>query len=698
MSDGKPRTVLTGHNVVEIKTDGGNFKCLMPGCGWVSLTQGGVAQHMTRSSHWPPGEKEKHDLEVHRRKAVNTRPESTRKKLVAAGKRPRVSPNMKNKLVKMIDSGYSVRAAAEQLGISYRTALRKKKEAFADPGRPVPPLSYPPKPYDELSAEAKKRLENFGEFRRYYFNRESPPWGVEAAHQMLELYYSEVEEYVVINLPPGAGKTTLFTHDFVVWVVCRERSMGREPRIQLGARAGGMAVRYVGRVRHSLTFNARLIHDFGRFKAEDVNSPWSREELLVEPLEWDRLVEKEPTVSASSQEMGFQGGRFSIAIWDDLVDKYNSRTIDARQALIDIFETEAESRLEPGGLFMLQGSRYGPADLYSNRLALVDIEEADDDGEPKKLYRHITYQAHYDELCNGREHTGPYPGGCLLDPTRLPWRKLRRAQATNESRYRLIYQQEDVDPAGFLADPKWFIGGRDGKGWEAPGCLEHELLFGQNPREGQRPLISAITADPGPSRYWGIMHFLHYEDGKTYIYRGVRRPMTAPELLYQEQGGQFTGILEDWWQASKDRGLQPTYVIVEVNAAQKFLLQYPFVRTWSQSRGVVIVPHTTTINKTDPELGIQTLGPIYREGRLRFPYAGFEEKTFADQFAREACSWPEGASDDLPQAHWFFAFHLPRLQIAEMQSDFIDDNLPKWATVTAPKWARERLTSAGKLP
>jgi len=74
--------------------------------------------------------------------------------------------------------------------------------------------------------------------------------------------------------------------------------------------------------------------------------------------------DKERTVSAYGMDGGFLGGRYDLVIWDDLVDKRSMRTAEARETLINMWETEAETRLEPGGLLILQGQRMRSDDLY----------------------------------------------------------------------------------------------------------------------------------------------------------------------------------------------------------------------------------------------------------------------------------------------------------------------------------------------
>ena len=108
-----------------------------------------------------------------------------------------------------------------------------------------------------LSEQAYKALEDFAFFRRRYFGRESTPWQVRAAYDCLRAVETDEREYVVINCPPGSGKSTLFTCDIVTWLIVRDRSI----RIQIGSHTERQARMYVNRVKRALEREAPLRAD-----------------------------------------------------------------------------------------------------------------------------------------------------------------------------------------------------------------------------------------------------------------------------------------------------------------------------------------------------------------------------------------------------------------------------------------------------
>ena len=99
-----------------------------------------------------------------------------------------------------------------------------------------------------------------------------------------------------------------------------------------------------------------------------------------------------------------------------------------------------------------------------------------------------------------------------------------------------------------------------------------------------------------------------------------REPMEAPDFLdWHHASQEFSGLLEDWWWWSHEQKRPITHVIVEQNAAQRFLLQYDHVQRWRSERSVQIIPHSTNRNKSDADYGVQTIAPHYFFGRVRLP-------------------------------------------------------------------------------
>lgn len=630
----------------------------------------------------------------------------------------RVPPTVRKKIWKLFLDGFSYAAIAKTVGYDHRQVAAICKGYQSSDGsqwavarevedQPSPRL------HRELGPEALRALEDFGYFRARYFGRRSTPWQEDAAHRVQGLLATPEKEFAVVNVAPASGKSTLFTHDVPAWLACRSRRI----RGLIGSRTFRQARWYTGRLRRTferyevlppddeevaagraLVPQASLVGDFGRFRpltrfGTDV---WRADEFVIAQPGDILISEKEASFAAYGLDSGYLGGRFPFVIWDDLVDRKNIRNAEVLQQLIEQYEDVAETRLNMGGLLLLQGQRLGANDLYRHaldqRAGFIDDDE--DDGEdlrPDK-YHHIVYKAHYEELCRGKEthhrdapayrppptpegevlrglfaYTPP-PSGCLLDPRRITWRELRQIRANRREKFEVLYQQEDVDPKAVLVPKIWVDGGTDPESGERfAGCWDDGRAAWELPRDLVAPTHVFATVDPSPTMFWSCQVWAwNAPTEQMFLLDLVRRKMDAPEFLdWNPQTGMFSGLAEEWQQRSRDAGLPITHWIVEANAAQRFLLQYEFVRQWQRTNRTIVVPHQTQRNKTDPEFGVQSIAPLWRHGLVRLPTG----KSLRGELARlsslalvdEVTRYPDGTSDDCVMAMWMGVYNLQRI-------------------------------------
>lgn len=611
------------------------------------------------------------------------------------------SPRQFSKYRGLRRQGWSQKEAAGRAGISVATAQRFD----ADRSRSGPPrlsegggrfrtygdgdaaLSGPV-PLDQVCDEARRALSDFAYFQRRYFGRIATPWQAEAAEQMVGFLESPDKEHVVVNCPPGAGKSTLFTLDLPAYVTVRNRAI----RGQIGSKVESSARKYVQRLRRALErtkpilgeaeavakglaldAESTLAADFGSFKPEN-REMWAADAFVVAQHGGALIDEKEPTWSAFGMDSGFLGMRYDLIVWDDLVDKLVLRTVESRQNQQEWWDDVAEKRLDPSGLLVLQGQRMGADDLYRYALDKRVLLDDDPDSEPSvehpRKYHHIVFKAHYDDRCenqHGRD-AAYYPQGCLLDPRRLPWRELRSEQSNPRNNFAVIYQQEDTDPDSVLVDPIWVSGGTDPRtGENHPGCRDKDRDCGQLPEGLYGDLLSVATADPSPTKYWSVQWWIvRCSDGQAherYLMDHERRAMDAPTFLdWSNPTQSFTGLMEEWQRRSVDLGHPITHWIVEANAAQRFMLQYEHMRRWLATWRVDLIPHQTHRNKSDPDYGVQTMGGIYKWGLVRLPWYGRGRGFMASSIlVEEVTHWPAWRTDDTVMAQWFLEWHLPHL-------------------------------------
>jgi hypothetical protein len=548
----------------------------------------------------------------------------------------------------------------------------------------------PVRPRD-LPERAKRALSEFNYFQLVYLGRIGLPWQEQAAQEVVALLESEDKEYVVINAPPGSGKSSTFTYAIPLWLICRDRAI----RGLVGSATARLAARYTAQIRRALETTlpiladdedrlkgiavdaeATISEDFGRMKPVDHES-WTKDAFIVQQYDGASITNKEPTMTAVGRDQEFIGGRYDFCIWDDLVTSNRLRTIEMIEKDRDWWDTYAERRLEPGGLLILQGQRMGANDLYRYCLDMEVAEEDEDeaegeiplreaqDGTPRK-YHHIIYKAHYEEICTGlhKQSAEPYPKGCLLSPRRVTWREISGMLKNREDKYAQVYQQEDISPRDVLVDPAWINGYGN-----FIGCWDKERSRLEYPKNLASPSYSIVSVDPSPSRYWGITWWLYNEPSDQWFLIDLeKRGMDAPDFLQWDQNnGVFSGLMDEWQQTSREIGIPISHWIIERNGAQKYLYAYEFTQRWQSKNSVMIIPHDTHRNKTDEEYGVQMIAPNFKFGRVRLPGKGIS-RAISMRLVDEVTRYPESSTTDLTMSTWFAMFQMQYLVVPVSKS------------------------------
>jgi hypothetical protein len=619
------------------------------------------------------------------------------------------TPATKQRFFDLLNDGWGVTKAAGKLGIAVDTGYDwiKKREsgAFAYLDKKADDALPNPKLRGELSEEALRALDDFEYFRRRYLGRTSRPWQVEAANQTVAWVTSDETELMVVNCPPGSGKSTLFTNDIPLWMICRDRTI----RIFLGHRVKSEAEKYARRIKRALErtrplpadpsqgrmepAEGCLAQDYGRFKPR-TGDVWRQEEftVLAEFADEESSIEdKEATVTAKGMGTEFLGMRSELVIWDDLITNSILKSVDQIENQRVWWDNEGVTRVEPGGCLILCGQRMGAEDLY--RHCLDELLPPDDETDAvekmtageydewlarvgESRYRHIVYPAHFEDRCtgsHGKSEEFAYPNGCLLDPVRIPWlgrNGITAIRANRMEKYRVQYQQEDTDPDSVLVPRVWIDGGRDRDGVEHPGCLDQHRGLCEAPKGLSQPVFSVATVDPSPTEYWAVEWWLYHPASEQRFLMDLHRArMEAPDWLdWNEHDKVYYGLAHDWQKRSRALGYPITHWVFEQNAAQRFVLQYRHVKRWQAQQRTSILAHNTTVRKLDEEYGIQMLRDRYRYGNVRLPYLIADKayhsspaKVASDHLIREATTYPQGVTSDCLMAQYFLEYNLEAL-------------------------------------
>lgn len=614
----------------------------------------------------------------------------------------RSTPADRDKYLKLRLKGWSAEQAARQIGFSKSWGYQLERrggvvvpdQRHSKVARELEPPE--PKTWDQLDGGVRDTLKDFLLFRRVFLVRDELPWARDAAARAVESILDKSQrDFWSVQMPPGSGKTTLWTHDLVLWLLAgggsEDPAFGRALRFLLGSNSKHVSVHYVTRVRNALELRRphydkdskrsaemTLTEAFGRFKPRATigeDAMWRRDQFMVAQVGGKESYEKEPTVQAASRESGFLGERFEAALWDDLCNYQNSRSIEQAESLATWFSDEAETRVEPGGALFLVGQRLGPLDLYRNRL---DATYTDEDGHEENIYQQVVFPAHNDETCeNGGIGKGckQWDGGddgCLLDAHRLPVKDLLRAQARDN--FETVMQQRDSNPGDVLIDSVWLTGGIDPKGYVAPGCYDRDRGFNEWPKG--RYLVDYVTIDPSVSGFWAVLWWaLDPQTGRRYLIRGLRKKMKPGDVLdLDPTTGRSVGLMQEWQEESGLLGHPIRLWCLEQNAAHAYLLQTNAYRVWSQRwPNVEVVRHVTKANKNSEQFGVFALLPMaFKTGMVRLPGRRDdpERLRFLLPYTKELTTYPHARTDDAVMATWFSEFYQKRIQrIADEDKD-----------------------------
>lgn len=620
----------------------------------------------------------------------------------------------------VIREGMSTAAAARKTGCGLswayaRVAKLKAQGRVADYANIKKSIESGPIPYGALCSGAKQGWDDFAAFRLRYMGRTSTPWQVQAAVKIAATYESDRREYGVMNVAPGAGKTTLMV-DIAAWLTVRNRGIrgligsGTQPKAEkmlrmlrahldrpTPMRTDEKSARY-----GTVDAQATLAQDYGLFRPLDRETgPWRTDALLVVQPGFAVSAEKEFTWAAYGLDTDYLGDRVDFMLWDDAVVPRDYRTLERIEMRQDNFDTVTESRLEPDGALWLVGQRILANDLYRHCLdkrrvpdddatmdaleAMSDVERTETEREFAPLYEHVVYKAHSDDKCNGDHSRAakPYPDGCLLDPRRLPYSDLRSREYNNPGQYATWYQQEDGSQSDRLVPMVWIDGGTD----PATGVLHYPAWDSTRgicelPKNLTGPLFSFATVDPSPTRMWAVQWWVVAPNAANglFLMDLFNGKMGSDEFLeWRANDGEFVGLAEQWQTRSERLGFPITHWVVEHNGAQRFLLQQDYVRRWTSTHGISIVPHTTAMNKNDPEFGVYMLREPFRTGRVNLPrrdeQARLTSLKLADQVSRYGAG---GWYDDQVMAMWFLVSRLPNLTVVAN---------PQAHQLSRPSWA-----------
>lgn len=471
------------------------------------------------------------------------------------------------------------------------------------------------------------------------------------------------EDSVVINVPPNHAKSTIFSVWLPLWHICRDRNVQVIVLSQTDILAKIMCLAMIQQMEE----NTLLIKDFGRFKPENVQAGmWSPGEGQIRVAGSNIKIGWTLVSRGGGQQI--QGFRADRIITDDLVDpKRNVETKDVRDKLFDWYQGIVDSRLNPGGIETVVGTRWHPDDLYGRLTAIKH-----DNGDP--MYRHINFPALRD----------PHTGEPSLEDDALPlWphpvelnesdpckgrmcRRCRSRKFLDWKRTKIgvhsfmqTFQQIPVPPGSAWVSPE---------AWE--GCLDKERPFG-TPTEPPEGYVRVLSIDPtagGPGfAAWIVMDLPKWgEDFEaSLVFWNRETYFGRPKLL-----AECKRIFKE---------LAPVhFCIIEFNTPSYALKEDPDLKALCAQYNVLLQPHTTQASNKSSEIGVNTLSVDFEAGRIRIPAApGHDNGKYLAPFKNEILTMPVGETTDFFMALWFAKAQRKALRRWTVAQEYSNDwNLP----------------------
>jgi hypothetical protein len=155
----------------------------------------------------------------------------------------------------------------------------------------------------------------------------------------------------IICVPRGTMKSTIASIVYPIWLLIRNPDL----RILIDSEIYSNSITYLRAIRMHLESEA-MVSLFGNFRTDSV---WREDSMLIAQRKKNL---KEPSITAGGVGTTRVGQHYDLIIGDDYNSPANTSTKDQSQKVIDHFRYNLNI-LDPGGSYVIIGTRYGESDL-----------------------------------------------------------------------------------------------------------------------------------------------------------------------------------------------------------------------------------------------------------------------------------------------------------------------------------------------
>lgn len=531
----------------------------------------------------------------------------------------------------LVKNGYNFSQAAERLGMTYKwwSVTSKTEPDWAAEARRLASGEIAKWEMPDLSQMP------FHEFVARYAGFEL------AAHQkrIEDALMDPLGKIVLINGHPESGKSTLVS----LWYVLYRIAQNPDSRTALVTKNSTKAQDLLLRIKRYLTeeelydgMDGNLVADFNGWKPPRTSDlEWSQNQFFVRHRQ---SGERDPTVQALGLAKLIYGSRLDFLILDDALVQDNQISEVSRERIDNWFDSEARSRAQRGQT-IVNGTRLLPQDLYGQwKKAWKD----------NPLFRYVGIPAILNEYTDDEVPSWPeywtldgydlvetHAGQEVVMGYQMGLRDIRRSIVEkNPDRWRLVYQQEDVeeDSSIFLQahiDQALELGADRPMG----KVFEHEtLILGIDPATTGRAAAVLLAVDP-TTRVRTVVDL--------FVGRGLGGTGVRQDLMYQ------------FWEKYRHHRVQIT--AIETNFA-KTLLADETLQQRADAAGTQLVDHHTSgqgkRGKWDEEYGIAVMAGLFNSGLLSFANAGPNDRAMLQPLIDDLLVFPWSKQQDAVMALW----------------------------------------------
>jgi len=426
---------------------------------------------------------------------------------------------------------------------------------------------------------------------------------------------------LLVLTPPRHGKSEVVIR-FAGWLIVMF------PNIQILWIAANkdLAGQMTNKLKATFEFNKELRNAFlppGEKYGDSGCTVWQKAEFTLYTR--TDMTLKSPTFTGLGSTSTVAGRDADFIGVDDLEERKTVATPELREKSRTKHAEIMERQEDHTGVVTI-GSRQHPDDI-PNHLMEQDGEDA---------WEILVYPAHDDISCQEDPEDLKAHIGCMLMPEVRSYRWLMAMEDEAVAlglpgRFPLRYQQEPVPEEGVVFDIPLI----------KELCLDRSRGLGMAELPPMR-LIAGLD----PAARGNQVGFLWGWDGT------VLHMIDFDEKI----GGSVIGavtIMEEW-----DDKFDLKLWFHEDNSGQIDAWRHvPEYRNVQTERSLIVKPHTTGMNKHDPESGLSSMAIWYHSGRISLPYGTAEARRKTKRLLTQLQNWTsDGFSKrgktDIKMAHW----------------------------------------------